>query len=62
MYKKVFWVLKRECNENNWFKKKTMKLLERKQQESYGKSKKTVLFVKKNVKIHIWKIENIVKL
>ena len=30
-----------------------MKLLERKQQESYGKSKKTVLFVKKNVKIHI---------
>ena len=41
------------------FKKRKMKLLTKKQKL---KMQKSVIFVKKNLKINIWKIKNIVKL
>ena len=37
-------------------------LLTKKQQEPYENGKKSVIFVKKNLKINMWKIKNIVKL
>ena len=43
------------------FKKKIMKLLTKEQQESYQNAK-AVVFVKKNQKINIWKMKNIVRL
>ena len=39
-----------------------MMLLTKKQQEPYENGKKSVIFVKKNLKINMWKIKNIVKL
>ena len=43
------------------FKKKKIKLLTKEQQESY-KMQKSVIFVKKNLEINMWKIKNIHKL
>ena len=43
------------------FKKKKMKLLKR-STRNHKKIQKSVIFVKKNLKINIWKIKNIAKL
>ena len=42
------------------FKKETMKLLTKQQQKM--KNQKSVIFVRKNLKINMWKIKNIAKL
>ena len=46
MYEKVLWILKRECNEDN-FKKVKMKLLTKEQQESYENAKICYIFKEK---------------
>ena len=56
MHEKVLWILKKTYNETTFLKKKNnLKLLTKEQQESYI-MQKSVIFVKKNLKINVFKI------
>ena len=59
MDEEVLQILERVCYEDNWFQKE--KLLTNKKQEIIG-MQKSVIFVKKGLKINMLKIKNIVKL
>ena len=59
--KKFFGSLRKQAIKWIKFKKKKMKLLTKKQQESYENAK-SVIFRNKNYKINISKIKNIIKL
>ena len=58
MYEKVLWILVRARNENNQLKKWNYK---QKKSRNHMKIQKFDIFVKKNLKINIWKIKKYCK-
>ena len=61
VYKKLCRSFRKHAMKIINFKKKKMKLLTKEQQQSY-QMRKSVIFVKKNLNINMWKMKNIVKI
>ena len=61
MYEKFLLIIKRAHNEDNFFLKKK-EFINNRAAGMIMKIQKSVIFTKKNLKINIWQIKNIVKL